>query len=65
MMAVDESEAKDALKILREFDQNAMIIGEVMDVKNERVIIENAYKSRRFLEPPKGELLPGSANARA
>ena len=44
--------------ILREFDKNAMIIGEVMEAKNERVIIENAYKSRRFLEPPKGELLP-------
>lgn len=57
-MAVDESEAEDALKILKEFDQNAMIIGEVLQAKNERVIIENAYKSRRFLEPPKGELLP-------
>ena len=57
-MAVDESQAEEALKILREFDQNAMIIGEVMEAKNERVIIENAYKSRRFLEPPKGELLP-------
>ena len=43
---------------LREFDQNAMIIGEVLQATNERVIIENAYKSRRFLEPPKGELLP-------
>ena len=52
------SQAEEALKILREFDKNAMIIGEVMEAKNERVIIENAYKSRRFLEPPKGELLP-------
>jgi len=58
VMAVDESQAKEALKILREFDKNAMIIGTVMEAKNERVIIENAYKSRRFLEPPKGELLP-------
>ena len=58
VMAVDESQAEEALKILREFDKNAMIIGKVMEAKNERVIIENAYKSRRFLEPPKGELLP-------
>ena len=58
VMAVDESEAETALEILREFDKNAMIIGEVMEAKNERVIIENAYKSRRFLELPKGELLP-------
>ena len=58
VMAVDESQAEETLKILREFDKNAMIIGEVLEAKNERVIIENAYKSRRFLEPPKGELLP-------
>ena len=58
VMAVDESQAEEALKILREFDKNAMIIGKVLESKNERVIIENAYKSRRFLEPPKGELLP-------
>ncbi|MBE3021373.1 hydrogenase expression/formation protein HypE [Campylobacter sp. 7477a] len=58
VLAVSEEDAPLALKILKEFDQNASEIGEILDSKNSRVIIENAYKSRRFLEPPKGELLP-------
>lgn len=58
VLAVDEAQADKALEILREFDENAAIIGEVLSEQNSRVVIENAYKSRRFLEPPKGELLP-------
>ena len=58
VLAVDEAQADKALEILREFDENATIIGEVLSEQNSRVVIENAYKSRRFLEPPKGELLP-------
>nr|WP_314522458.1 hydrogenase expression/formation protein HypE [uncultured Campylobacter sp.] len=92
----DDVEADRALEILREFDANAAIIGEVrevghgggefegtlmpklsaqdesMDAASEnragqfqtpyatkgRVILQNAYGSQRFLELPKGELLP-------
>lgn len=97
----DDAEADRALEILREFDANAAIIGEVrevghgggefegsstlklsaqdefagasvMDAASEnragqfqaphaakgRVILQNAYGSQRFLELPKGELLP-------
>ena len=92
----DDAEADRALDILREFDANAAIIGEVreaghggcefsgtltprlsaqdesMDAASEnragqfqtshaakgRVILQNAYGSQRFLELPKGELLP-------
>ena len=97
----DDVEADRALEILREFDANAAIIGEVREVgrgRSEfedsltpklgaqdesmdasdagavsenrvgqfqapyaakgRVILQNAYGSQRFLELPKGELLP-------
>lgn len=58
VVAVDECDAQKTLEILRDFDKNASEIGEILDSKNSRVIMQNAYKSRRFLEPPKGELLP-------
>ncbi|WP_298787360.1 hydrogenase expression/formation protein HypE [uncultured Campylobacter sp.] len=96
MIVEDDAEADRALEILREFDVNAAIIGEVrevghgggefegtltpklsaqdesMDAASEnragqfqtshaakgRVILQNAYGSQRFLELPKGELLP-------
>ena len=98
----DDAEADRALDILREFDANAAIIGEVREVGHDkgefkgtlmpklgtrdesmgarsdagavsenragqfqapyaakgRVILQNAYGSQRFLELPKGELLP-------
>ncbi|MBF0983833.1 MAG: hydrogenase expression/formation protein HypE, partial [Campylobacter sp.] len=97
----DDAEADRALEILREFDTNAAIIGEVREVGHGggdfrgaltpklgaqdeftgaggagavsenragqfqtshaakgRVILQNAYGSQRFLELPKGELLP-------
>ena len=92
----DDAEADRALEILREFDANAAIIGEVREVGHGggefegtltpklsaqdestgaasenraeqfkapyatkgRVILQNAYGSQRFLELPKGELLP-------
>ena len=97
----DDAEADRALEILREFDANAAIIGEVREVgcsggefkdtltpkpsthdgsvgasdagavsenragqfqtphaAKGRVILQNAYGSQRFLELPKGELLP-------
>ena len=49
-----------ALEVLRKFDKNAQIIGEVTGTakSQNRVIIQNAYGSGRFLELPKGELLP-------
>ena len=83
----DDAEADRALEMLREFDANAAIIGEVREVGHGggkftgasdagavsenragqfqaphaakgRVILQNAYGSQRFLELPKGELLP-------
>lgn len=58
VLIVDENDANKALDILQEFDKNAQIIGEVTQNNGGNVIIENAYGSQRFLELPKGELLP-------
>ena len=57
---VKNGDEEKALQILRKFDKNAEIIGEVQGVANSqnRVKIQNAYGSERFLELPKGELLP-------
>lgn len=58
VLALDKDDEKKAIEILKSFDKNASIIGEILDDKKGRVILQNAYLSRRFLEPPKGELLP-------
>ena len=58
VLAVDEKDEARALEILRKFDANAASIGEILGTANGRVILQNAYGSKRFLEAPKGELLP-------
>ena len=58
VLAVDEKDEARALEILRKFDANAASIGEILGVASGRVILQNAYGSKRFLEAPKGELLP-------
>ena len=58
VLAVDEKDEARTLEILRKFDANAALIGEILGAANGRVILQNAYGSKRFLEAPKGELLP-------
>ncbi|WP_169940931.1 hydrogenase expression/formation protein HypE [Campylobacter sp. RM15925] len=58
VLAVDEEDEQKALEILRKFDANANSIGEILSSDKGRVILQNAYGSKRFLEAPKGELLP-------
>jgi len=58
VLCVEKQDAQKALEILRKFNPNANIIGEILEEKKSRVIIENAFGARRFLEMPKGELLP-------
>lgn len=58
VLAVLPQHEKKALEILRKYNEFANCIGEVIDEKNARVVLENAYGSRRLLEMPKGELLP-------
>ncbi|CAD7286939.1 hydrogenase expression/formation protein HypE [Campylobacter suis] len=58
VLAVSEQDEARAVEILRKFDMNANAIGEILDVKGGNVILQTAYGSKRFLEPPRGELLP-------
>ena len=57
-LCVAKKDEQKALQILRKFNKNANIIGEVLETRQARVILQNAYGAKRFLEAPKGELLP-------
>ena len=58
VLAIDPKDEIKALEILREFDSNANTIGEILDSNKGNVIIQNSYGASRFMELPKGELLP-------
>ncbi|EOH2623964.1 hydrogenase expression/formation protein HypE [Campylobacter coli] len=58
ILCVEKEDELKALEILKKYNVNASIIGEVLEEKKARVILENAYGAKRFLEAPKGELLP-------
>ncbi|KGI57048.1 hydrogenase expression/formation protein HypE [Campylobacter sp. MIT 97-5078] len=58
VLCVEKKDEQKALEILRAFNPNANIIGEILSEKKGRVILENAFGAKRFLEAPKGELLP-------
>ncbi|MDR1976730.1 MAG: hydrogenase expression/formation protein HypE [Campylobacteraceae bacterium] len=59
-ICVKQEDAEKALEILREFDEckKANIIGKVLNSYKQRVILKSPWGTSRFLEPPKGELLP-------
>ncbi len=56
IVAVEDSDAKRAEEILKKFNENASIIGEV--TQDNRVVLKNPWGSKRVIELPKGELLP-------
>lgn len=60
VLAVDAKDAETVLETLQRFDigEQAAIIGRVGEEKPGRVILQSAWGSRRYLELPKGELLP-------
>lgn len=60
VLAVAYSDAEKAEEILRRFDigRNGQIIGKVSLKKPGRVILRSAWGTTRYLERPKGELLP-------
>ncbi len=69
VLAVEAEDAEKAVAVLRRFDANANLIGEVLDVSSDtkfanlsstkgKVLLETTYGGVRFLETPKGELLP-------
>ncbi|MDD3463675.1 MAG: hydrogenase expression/formation protein HypE [Sulfurospirillaceae bacterium] len=60
VLCVEEGEEERTLEILRGFEetQKASWIGKVSHLYKDRVILSTPWGSKRFLEPPKGELLP-------
>ncbi|EOI8763080.1 hydrogenase expression/formation protein HypE [Campylobacter jejuni] len=58
ILCVEKEDELKALEILKKYNVNASIVGEVLEEKKARVILQNAYGAKRFLESPKGELLP-------
>lgn len=60
ILAVTQNSAQEALEILQEFDfcRQSTIIGKVTQKHPKKVILNSEYGSSRFLDLPKGELLP-------
>lgn len=58
ILCVEKEDESKALEILQKFNKNASIIGKINSDNNAKVILENTYGAKRFLEAPKGELLP-------
>ncbi len=56
ILAVNSEDANKATQILQKFNKNTEIIGEV--VKGDKVILKTSYGSKRYIDLPKGELLP-------
>jgi len=58
ILAVPYHAQESALSVLREFSSRASCIGSVTDEKHGKVVLKTPWGSRRYLELPKGELLP-------
>jgi len=60
ILAVDAAGKETALEALNKYSfcSNAAVIGTVTDKKPGKVILQSSWGSNRFLELPKGELLP-------
>jgi hydrogenase expression/formation protein HypE len=56
IVAVNEKDSKKAEEILKQFNPHASIIGKVTN--GDRVILKSPWGSSRYIELPKGELLP-------
>jgi len=56
VLAVADEDKEKALKILKKFNNKAEIIGVVKE--GNRVILKSPYGSKRYIDLPKGELLP-------
>ena len=59
-ICVEAGEEEKTLEILRQFEKTkkASFIGKVSDKYKQKVILNTPWGSARYLEPPKGELLP-------
>ena len=60
VICVPAHDAQKALDILARFEETkkSAIIGKVSERFCEKVVLHTPWGSQRFVEPPKGELLP-------
>jgi len=58
VLAINKEDQDKALDVLKSFNQNATIIGKVTSKYIQKVILNSAYGTSRFLDTPTGELLP-------
>jgi hydrogenase expression/formation protein HypE len=60
VLAINKDDADKALEILKTFEANTMasIIGKVTQNHLQKVVLNSAYGTQRFLDTPTGELLP-------
>ncbi len=58
VLAIKKEDKDKALQVLKNFNQNASIIGKVTDKYLQKVVLNSSYGTSRFLDTPTGELLP-------
>ena len=60
VVCVGEKDVKKALEILKGFEKTkkSSYIGKITNKYNKKVVLNTPWGSSRYLEPPKGELLP-------
>ena len=56
ILAVSNEDKDKALEILKKYNQNASLLGKV--IQGNKVILKSPYGSKRYIDLPKGELLP-------
>ena len=56
VLAVPDEDKEKALNVLKQFNKKAEIIGNVKE--GNKVILKSPYGSKRYIDLPKGELLP-------
>jgi len=57
-LAISKEQEEKALEILKKFNKNATTIAKVTSSYNQKVVLNSAYGTQRFLDTPTGELLP-------
>ncbi|WP_035386857.1 hydrogenase expression/formation protein HypE [Ferrimonas senticii] len=58
VLAVSADQAEQALAVLKQFHTSAAIIGQISDSHHGKVVQTSPWGSKRYMELPKGELLP-------
>ena len=57
-IAVKENDVEKTLEILKQFNPNATVLAKVTQDKKQKVILNSAYGTQRYMDIPTGELLP-------